>query len=218
MFFYLIYKTTNKLNGKYYIGQHVTQDLDDGYLGSGKRFGNALRKYGAENFEREILHFCESFEEMNQKEAEIVTEEVVNDPMSYNLMLGGKGNWYFVNQNYPKERRKELGRSWKKTQEEYYRKNPEAWKLRNERLAAIVRADYASGKRKPVCSFTGRQHTEETKQKMSAASKGKQAGEKNSQFGKVWMYSEAEQRNMKVPAEEVEKYIAAGWLRGRKSR
>jgi hypothetical protein len=43
---YFIYKTTNLLNGKYYIGMHVTNQIDDGYLGSGKYLNNAIKKYG----------------------------------------------------------------------------------------------------------------------------------------------------------------------------
>ena len=77
--YYFIYKTTNKINGKYYIGMHKTDDLEDGYLGSGTYFSRALEKYGKENFEREILEYCNSDEEMHNAEARYITEDVVND-------------------------------------------------------------------------------------------------------------------------------------------
>ena len=68
---YLVYKTTNLVNGKIYIGKHETDNLDDGYLGSGKILRKAIEKYGEQNFKREILFECSTREEMNAKEAEI---------------------------------------------------------------------------------------------------------------------------------------------------
>ena len=65
--YYLIYKTTNLINNKFYIGMHGTNNLEDGYLGSGKIILSAIRLYGKENFIREILYYCESEEEMIQK-------------------------------------------------------------------------------------------------------------------------------------------------------
>jgi len=53
-----IYEWTNKLNGMKYIGSHKGT-IDDGYTGSGKRFENAKKKYGIENFERVILEYVE---------------------------------------------------------------------------------------------------------------------------------------------------------------
>ena len=55
--YYFVYKTTNKLNGKYYIGQHCTEYIDDGYIGYGKVFIKALKKYGKDNFYRKKLKF-----------------------------------------------------------------------------------------------------------------------------------------------------------------
>ena len=54
--YYIIYETKNLKNGKIYIGQHQTYDLDDGYLGSGTRLKRAIRYYGSEFFKRKILY------------------------------------------------------------------------------------------------------------------------------------------------------------------
>jgi hypothetical protein len=87
---YLIYKITNNTNGRYYIGRHRTIDIDDGYMGSGIGIKNAINKYGIENFSKEII--AESWDETNLWELEkiIVNEEIVKDPLSYNMSYGGK--------------------------------------------------------------------------------------------------------------------------------
>jgi len=89
--YYIIYKTTNLIDGRYYIGCHQTNDLNDGYLGSGKYLKRAIKKYGKENFKFEILNFASSKEEMFSIERSIVNEDLVNDPLTYNLKLGGSG-------------------------------------------------------------------------------------------------------------------------------
>jgi len=68
-----VYKTTNLINKKIYVGVHSTDNLDDGYLGSGKRLLLAIRKYGKENFKREIISFVDSREDAYKLESEIVT-------------------------------------------------------------------------------------------------------------------------------------------------
>lgn len=92
---YTIYKITNNLNGKHYIGKHQTQNLNDGYMGSGKILKHAIKKYGIENFTKEILHVFETEDEMNAKEKELVTL----DEMSYNLCPGGQGGFGYINSN-----------------------------------------------------------------------------------------------------------------------
>ena len=52
-----IYRWTNTLNGMMYIGSHLG-NIDDGYIGSGIRFLNAVHKYGIENFDRDIIEYC----------------------------------------------------------------------------------------------------------------------------------------------------------------
>lgn len=87
---YIIYKITNQLNGRYYIGRHATKNINDSYMGSGKGIKNAITKYGVENFTKEIIATTDSTEQLWELEKEIVNEAVVKDPMSYNMAYGGK--------------------------------------------------------------------------------------------------------------------------------
>lgn len=87
--YYIIYETKNLINGKLYRGCHRTETLDDGYLGSGTLLCKAIKKYGAHNFERKILKFCDSIEEMIEQEALFVDMEFVNREDTYNLQTGG---------------------------------------------------------------------------------------------------------------------------------
>lgn len=87
--YHYLYKVTNTSNQKYYIGVHSTTDLNDGYLGSGVAIKEAILKYGATNFSKEILEFFSSREEALKKESTIVTEDLVSDQNCYNLTTGG---------------------------------------------------------------------------------------------------------------------------------
>lgn len=94
--YYTVYKTTNNLNGKYYIGAHKTTNLNDNYLGSGVALKSAIRKYGVKNFSKEVLFIFDNSEDMYLKEAELVNPL---DEKSYNLTHGGKGGWDYWNEN-----------------------------------------------------------------------------------------------------------------------
>ena len=69
---FLIYKITNQLNGKHYIGQHHTTNPYDRYMGSGELLYQAKQLYGISAFVKEILFDFDTFELMNEKEAELV--------------------------------------------------------------------------------------------------------------------------------------------------
>ncbi len=83
------YKTQNLLNGKFYCGIHSTDDLNDGYLGSGFNIKESIKKYGKENFLRDILIFFESREKAFEYEESFLNEEVLSDSQCYNISPGG---------------------------------------------------------------------------------------------------------------------------------
>ena len=61
----IIYKTTNLTTGKIYVGQDSKNNPN--YFGSGKYIFRSIKKYGKENFKKEILCECNSKEELNEK-------------------------------------------------------------------------------------------------------------------------------------------------------
>jgi len=84
-----VYVTTNVINDKKYIGSHATDSLEDGYIGSGKIFLNALKKYKKENFERKILQKCETIFQARELEKEFITRFNTLVPDGYNLSPTG---------------------------------------------------------------------------------------------------------------------------------
>lgn len=90
--YYIVYRTRNLVNGCYYIGAHETNNLADGYLGSGKRLKRAIRKYGAHNFRRSILARCRSRRAMYALERRLIAA-VLGDPLCYNIAPGGAGGF-----------------------------------------------------------------------------------------------------------------------------
>lgn len=87
--YHYFYKITNKETGQYYYGIHSTNNLDDGYLGSGTRLKSAIKLYGKDSFQKDIIKFFNTREEASEYEASMVTESIVADRKSYNLKLGG---------------------------------------------------------------------------------------------------------------------------------
>lgn len=94
---HIIYKVTNIVNNKYYIGYHKTDNIHDDYYGSGKLLKTALNKYGKKNFNKEILFIFDNKEQALLKEFELVNDITINDVNSYNLKIGGEGGWDYIN-------------------------------------------------------------------------------------------------------------------------
>jgi len=88
---YLIYKTTNLINNKIYIGSHRTFDINDNYLGSGTLLKKAIKKYGKDNFVKEILYVFDNPVEMVEMERTLVNEKFIKQRDTYNMEIGGLG-------------------------------------------------------------------------------------------------------------------------------
>lgn len=138
---YTIYKVTNQLNGKFYIGKHQTLDPNDRYFGSGRALLNAIKLHGKKNFVKEVLFDFDSEVEMNAKERELITEAQIADPNCYNMAVGGEGGPHFKGRSHSAET---------------------ISKIKERRKEHVVSEET---RRK----FSGRRHSEETKQKISAA-------------------------------------------------
>jgi len=85
-----IYKTTNLINGKFYVGHDSKNDPE--YLGSGLYLERAIKKYGKENFKKEILEFCKTFDELVQREEFWIEQlKATDNNIAYNLSKKGNG-------------------------------------------------------------------------------------------------------------------------------
>ena len=156
--YYLIYETTNLVNGKRYIGMHQTEDLNSSYLGSGLALAAAIEKYGRESFSKKILHSLNSREEMIAMEKKLVTQEIVESDDYYNLRIGGHGG------KLTDDIKKKIGA---KSKAWWSQKSPAE---RTEHIRHMQR-NYTTERRSEVSSgvnngMYGKQHTEETKKKL----------------------------------------------------
>lgn len=202
--YHFIYKTTNLLNGKYYVGIHSTSNLKDGYLGSGKRLRRSIRKYGKSNFKLEILEFFSTREEVVKREKELVNEDLIKDSNCLNLKLGGSGGFtvesakkgrakvdVLLKTCYGVDFKKELGK----------------------RGGLIRYQRHGLNQNWLTCraSFEGRHHTEESKKRIGLNNSLKQKGALNSQFGSMWITNGVENRKV-----QRDSHIPEGWYKGRK--
>lgn len=221
--FYTIYKITNQINGKSYIGSHKTKNLNDKYMGSGKYLKYAQEKYGIENFNREILYVFDTPEQMYEKEAEIVNEDFLAEQNTYNIKIGGFGGWDYINTNrlsgYCKKEVYSKGRI--NADVVLFEKYGDNWrtiisKKGTDKLKQILQddPDYLkvrvdnSGENNPMY---GRKHSDFSKQKMSEL----QSVVRNSQYGKCWVMH-PEHGNKSIKKELLNDYINLGYKPGRK--
>lgn len=191
--YHFIYKTVNILTGKYYIGMHSTDDLKDGYCGSGKYLWNSIHKYGKEAHTIEILEFALDRKALSNREQELVNEDLLNDSLCMNLRIGGGG----------------FGSS-KSASEAAIKSNLGKQKFTREKLhndLEKLRLFRERARQTGPMAMRGKKHSVKTKAQMSVS----HSGTNNSQFGTMWINNGID--NKKIKRDEM---IPCGYIKGRK--
>ncbi len=204
--YHYLYKTTNVINGKFYYGMHSTDNLEDGYKGSGTLLRRSINKYGYDNFVIEILEFFETREALVEAEKKLVTEYQVSDSNCMNLKPGGRGG--FTREQSDAARVLANAARIKKLKED-----PEFREKYRDSLRKATTKRWESGEI-PFGGFhyswLGKKHKPETIEKMKQSAKGKQEKENNSQFNTKWITNGESSRKI-GSAED----IPEGWKAGR---
>ena len=203
--YHFIYKTTNLLNEKFYVGMHSTDNLEDGYTGSGKILNYSIRKYGVENHQVEILEFLSSREELKKREAEVVNEELLANPLCMNLKFGGDGGGKIWNAAHA-----EAFHSAGALASNKLRAGKPSSDFHKEQTSKGVKEAYA----KNGSHWLGKHQSEEHRRKIGEKNSNLQKGEGNSQFGTCWVCKGSEVK--KIKREDLQFWISQGWKNGRK--
>lgn len=159
---YDVYKITNKINNKIYIGitskglsARWKEHLYNAEHGCPYKLHNAIRKYGKENFSIELIDFCNSWEELEEKEKYYISEyNTLQDEFGYNMTEGGDGtiSRYVTEETKDKIRQKAIGRV---VSEETREKLSEAGKVRTERRQTYWNSGkIGDNRRKPILQYT----------------------------------------------------------------
>ena len=223
--YHYFYKITNNINKKYYYGVHNTNNLNDGYMGSGKALRKAYEKYGILNFSKEILKFFDTSEDAFNYERMIVNNDIVKDPDSYNIKTGGDGWQNEINK---------LGKvvvtdgiqvfQVDNTDERYLSGqlySPIKGKVcvkdkdNNAFFVSIEDERYKSGELIPVSK--GLKTSEQTKQKISNALKNRKYPNRTGIKCWVYKYVNNNYENKLILLNDLDAYLKDNWQKGRKT-
>lgn len=208
--YHFVYKVLCNTTNRFYVGVHSTECIDDGYLGSGTALKNSLKKYGRSDHIREILKFFDSIEEAYLYERELVTQDMLKDPLCMNLALGGLGG--VGHQGAGPRRMAEL------------RQLDTEWaKMHSQALSQGIKKAHASGNY-PNWGFQAINAKINSEKALSESSRKKRLdtfekighakGSKNSQYGTKWVSNEHE--TIKINSANLDSYLSKGYIRGRK--
>lgn len=179
----IIYKTTNKINGKSYIGQtvHSLRQRKCGHISAALSmrdttyFHRAIRKYSSKNFSWEILHECDTIEELNQIEIFYIGYYGTFGNNGYNLTVGGKSGLVGFKHTDKSKKKMSESQKGKKLSEETKRRMSKAQK--NKVVSEKTRRKISEGHK-------GFKLPEKVKRKISVALKGKYTGKDSPLYGK----------------------------------
>lgn len=209
--YYYIYQITNLTNDKIYVGKHKsTKDpFENGYYGSGKQITAAIKKYGVENFKKEVLHYCKDGDEMAVKELEIVTEDFVKRPDTYNMHKGGYGGWDHYNGSDQHSTNSSIGGkiAAKKLNEFIAEQKANNTKWWQDWYANVVEQNRIKNSNSWI-NLTVEEYEQRRKNRSDSST-----GSGNSQYGRIWISNVL---TKEVKRCNINEDIPAGWVRGKK--
>ena len=216
MYFY-IYQITNKINVKIYVGCHSTCDLDDGYFGSGKILRRAIKKYGKENFQFDILEFFDCAENMFSSERKIVNAEFIERSDTYNIKEGGLGNSSSDTKRLWKDdlyRHKVIENSLSKfwNDPEHKAKLAKIYKTEEYSKALSIATKISANHPDKILrtSITSKERWQNSEYRENMSSKTK-SFMSNTKF----IHNNILKENKRVKVDELPNYLSNGWLPGR---
>lgn len=190
--YHFLYKTTCVVTGKYYYGMHSTDNLNDGYKGSGTVLSRSLSRYGTEQHICEILSFHETRKLLIEAEKAFITMDVISEPLCMNLITGGGGAKDHVYGLTPESRKRisEASKRQPRTKERYEkvvqtRLENGTYNFSEDQKAEIKEKRRKTREERPyeytdehraniATAMKGRECSDETRAKLSASLKGKQ--------------------------------------------
>ena len=197
--YHFIYKTIDTRNENFYIGMHSTDNLNDGYIGSGDRLKKLIYKHGKDIFKMEILEFLPNRKSLREREEELVNSDLIKEEKCMNLRVGGEGGFHST----------EAARKGAKVTNEKYKDKKREWAIKASKKR-LKNFGSPNPKGHIFYDWSGKKHSEESKNKMSLSA-SKRRPEQNSQFGTMWITNG--EQNKKIKKEE---NIPLGWFKGRK--
>jgi group I intron endonuclease len=223
-YIYVIYKTTNTVNGKFYIGVHRTLNLNDGYMGCGHfkgrkirenldtPFYRALKKYGDSAFVTKILYSFNEESIAYSKEKELID---IKDPLCYNSKPGGIGGFHpDTNKGriFTEEERLKMSKSAKERSKRLLLQTNLLKKHVQSRVGKTYAEIYGETKAKQISikksiAITGRKCTIDHRRKMSENRKGKDCGKCK---GRKRVFNSLTNKVIRLFPEDIEKQIAKG--------
>lgn len=245
--FRFIYKITllcGSLKDHYYIGQHSTNNINDGYAGSGTKIAQYYKKYGkieGETYIKQILSYHNTLDELNQAEYEAIGNKYEEDPLCINLAAGGdvctpsdevrkkisnklKGRvfseeWHQNMRIAYQKRRAEKPESFENCHGKPWKdKDPLRVEINRQNM---IKYNKSEKHRQCVIEYNKtRVLSQETHQKMSDAQKGKTLSDDHKSklslvtLGRIWINNGVKLKRVHKP--DLQKYIDEGWKVGKK--
>jgi hypothetical protein len=215
-----VYRLINTITGMEYTGVHRTDNLLDGYMGSGKIIKRAIKKYGEGTFKKEIISRFDTYMEALEEERRLVTKEYINRHDTYNIREGGFGRCEWSDQ-HKKEFSAYKKKQWQDSVWKAKMLKNVYTKARAEKISQALQGKCRNNPqnknpekiRKTAAAHTGMKRSTEAKKKMSIAALNVSPDikKKRSGIGCIYIHNPVTGEARRIASDAV---IPDNWKRG----